>query len=333
MIRTATISREFDFSNGNYGIMANRVNDTLYYYAVKYDKSANKITCYYKSSTLFKVSPQGYISQWKKNDPTTKLTLNIIGNTEKKVKTMSFNVKAKAWTYWNFAGSEYCAVSLSEYDEESEKWSGNVYLIDHNGKMSRLKNYAVRGGNLSSNYMALRSIDSSGFTEVYSFDGKKTYTIFGKPIASTTVGGNTYELTSLGSKLYGTKAAATYTGTSGKKLYALVDVSTGKFVSKKYYNMVTYDGKIFRVRNSSGQYGYINASGKELGWFDDAAAFAANGKYAPVFKNGKVYLVDRSMNKVSKEAELSNVPLLTTLGDSLYTWFGLKGSYIMTYKQ
>ncbi len=324
----------YSFTNGNYGVLTYQKNGIKYYSAVKYNKKSGSITAYYTSDVPFSVSPEGYISQWKRSNGDKQLTLDLFNNKGKKVKTLSFDVTDQYWNYWQFTGNAYCGLSVGTYDEKNDKWSGSVYLIDRFGNKTTLKKYAARAGYLRTNYFLMIKAGTSAPTEVYSFDKKKTYSLSGKELSGFTVNGRKLELTRLDDRLWGTKSVALYSDSLGmSKMYALIDVSTGKLVSKSYYNMVTYDGKIFRVKNEKGQYGYIDANGMELGWFSDAAAFAADGKYAPVLKNGQTYLIDRNMKKVSLNADLGSLPLLTTYGSELYTWFDMKNNYFMTYAQ
>ncbi len=320
------------FSRGNYAVLKYQKNNVTYYSAVKYNKSKGTVTSYYTSKTAFSVSPGGNISQWTKSSDENELTLVLLNNKGKKVKTHKFNVTNKAWVYWGFTENENCALSAASYDEKTAKLKGIVYLIDNLGNITTLTKNAVSAGQLRSNYFMMINASTSLPAGVYVTDTKQTYKIAGKPMSGFTVNGNEYKLSSLGDRMYGTKITATYRDKYGLvNMYALADVSTGKLVSKKYYNMVTYDGMIYRVKNENGKYGYIDANGKELGWFDDAAAFPAGSKYTPVMKNGKTYLIDRNMKRVSKTTDLGILPLVTAYGTETYTWFDMNENYIMTF--
>lgn len=83
------------------------------------------------------------------------------------------------------------------------------------------------------------------------------------------------------------------------KMYVLMNYKENKPVSKLYTDMGTNDGKIYTVQTADGKRGFIDANGKELAMFDFADSFF--GDYAPVVKDGKAYLIDRNMNKVSDE--------------------------------
>ena len=110
--------------------------------------------------------------------------------------------------------------------------------------------------------------------------------------------------------------------------YCLVDLSSKdvKFLSSNYKEMFTADGKIYLVKTYDDMWGYINADGKFLGAFDDAGKF--NGKYAPVIKNGKAYLIDRNLKCVSEKISATSV---RTLDDGLYYVENGSKMYLMTY--
>lgn len=78
--------------------------------------------------------------------------------------------------------------------------------------------------------------------------------------------------------------------------------------------MSTNDGEIYLVQTEDDKWGYIESNGKELAIFDDAGDFF--GDFAPVVKDGKAYLVDRNMNKVSEAIDGEGV---TAYGEGLYT--------------
>lgn len=84
----------------------------------------------------------------------------------------------------------------------------------------------------------------------------------------------------------------------------LIDLNTGKSVAQ-YPGIQAVDDKLFLVITNEGKCAYINGSGKLLDTFDDADVF--RGDYAPVVKNGKAYLIDRNMNRVSEMIDGSSV--------------------------
>lgn len=325
----------FLFNDDNFAKFTCKINGKSYYYAVKYNASANKITSYYKSDCSFGMSPSGYISEWSTNKSQEKAMLDIYDPKGKKVKSLTFDYKEKENLLWYFYDCEYCGYTTSRYNEKTGEWSGSVYLIDHNGNKKKISDTPVRGGQFTDNFFSIKNVSVYEPTEVYLFDKKKTYNLFGKKIAGFIYNGYDYSLMGFASRFYGTKAVGIYSRTLAdgghEDVYILVDIEKGEYLSKLYYNMATNDGKIFRVRNENNQYGYIDANGKELGMFDDAAVFGKNGKYAPVCENGKVHFVDRNMKQVSKDYDLGKFPLLTTYGDNVFFWTDLKNYNFMTF--
>lgn len=116
--------------------------------------------------------------------------------------------------------------------------------------------------------------------------------------------------------------------TDNSLAYCLVDLSSKdvKYLSSNYKEMYTTDGKMYLVKTYDDKWGYINAKGKFLGAFDDAGEF--NGKYAPVIKNGKAYLIDRNLRCVSEKITADYVD---TLDDGLYYVENGNKKYLMTY--
>lgn len=76
-------------------------------------------------------------------------------------------------------------------------------------------------------------------------------------------------------------------------------------LSKVYKHISSEDGKIFLVETEDDKWGFIDENGKELAIFDDASAFLGN--YAPVVKDGKAYIIDKNMNRVSEMIDADGV--------------------------
>ncbi len=142
-------------------------------------------------------------------------------------------------------------------------------------------------------------------------------------------------------RFYGSKAVAQIeTGTLADyeetfSCFALCDLATGKFLTPEYNSMTTSDnGTTFTVYNKSGKkdrkYGYIDINGKELGWFDKAGDFYAGGKYAPVVKSGKLYLINKKMKRQSKTLKASGITTVVTLGPQLYGYVKDGKVYLFT---
>lgn len=130
-------------------------------------------------------------------------------------------------------------------------------------------------------------------------------------------------------EVYGKNAVATlvdnYGETVGYQLIKLTEKGS-ELKGDLYKDMSTLDGKLYIVKTSDDKWGFINTSGKLLATFDDAGNF--DGEYAPVVKNGKAYLVDKTMKCVSEKISATSV---TTLGDGLYYVENGSKKYLMTY--
>ena len=131
-------------------------------------------------------------------------------------------------------------------------------------------------------------------------------------------------------RFYGTKVISRYEelyyeGMQGEMIYSLVDIESGK-QTKGYRYMETDDGEIYLVQTEDYKWGYIDSSGNELAFYDHAGVFI--GDYAPVVGDGKVYLIDRGMNKVSSDCDGDSV---TTLSDELFLYTFEGETFIMTY--
>lgn len=138
-------------------------------------------------------------------------------------------------------------------------------------------------------------------------------------------------MTSLESKIYGTKAIAyaEYGGTDGAfGTYALIDVQTGEKIGDHDYMkyMSTEDGKMYIVQTADDKWGFMNSKGKVLRTYDDAGPFI--GDYAPVVKDGKAFLIDRSMKRVSEKIDADSV---STFEENLFRIKKGDEYYFMTF--
>lgn len=142
--------------------------------------------------------------------------------------------------------------------------------------------------------------------------------------------GKAYTLNSV-SSIQGDKAIAHYTWSyNGESAdgYALIELTDGAYapISGYYAGMYTMDGEMYLVKTADGKWGYINSNGELLKTFDDAGEF--NGKYAPVINDGKAYLINRNMKRVSEKIDAEGVG---TLDNGLYTVTIDGEKYFMTY--
>lgn len=98
-----------------------------------------------------------------------------------------------------------------------------------------------------------------------------------------------------------------------------VDFDTYKYIG-------SVDGKIYLVQTSDDKWGYINSDGELLATYDDAGDFM--GKYAPVIKDGKAFLINRDFKRVSEKIDAEGV---VTLDKGLYRVTINNEEYFMTY--
>lgn len=86
------------------------------------------------------------------------------------------------------------------------------------------------------------------------------------------------------------------------------------------------NGGIYLVQTADEKWGYINSEGELLATFDDASSF--KGKYAPVVKDGKAFLINRDFKRVSEKIDGTGVQ---TIDNGLYMVIMDDVSYFMTY--
>lgn len=195
--------------------------------------------------------------------------------------------------------------------------TGNYFVFSYTNDVEKTCVYDLKKGKLVT-YSSNDLISSKGSSFMKSN---------GKTVNSTEI----YDLDCFQGTRYDV-AIAVYQPREGSKnkttAYRLVDLSSkkGSRISDDYKEMSTSDGKMFLVKTYDDKWGYINAKGKFLGAFDDAGDF--KGNYAPVIKNGKAYLVDKTMKCVSEKINATSV---RTLGDGLYYVENGNKKYLVTY--
>lgn len=116
-----------------------------------------------------------------------------------------------------------------------------------------------------------------------------------------------------------------FEGVSHANLYDLDDPHSNTR-SSQYKNIYSQDGEIYLVQNGDDKWGYIDRNGNELAIFDDASEFI--GDYAPVVQNGKAFLIDKNMNRVSEKIDASGVSIVD---DGLYRVVNGDDSFLVTY--
>lgn len=110
--------------------------------------------------------------------------------------------------------------------------------------------------------------------------------------------------------------AAQYKSDEDEFWYYLVRLNENDdadIITKRYDYIGEGNGGIYPMRTYDGRCGYIDKDGNELAMFDRTGEFC--GKYAPVFENGGVYLIDRNMNIVSDPIFVDNFSGFWNYGD------------------
>ena len=333
-----------NFTQGNYAVFSYTDKKNVEHsVAVKYDKSKGTIKQYYTTTNYLGSTGDGYLSDISYDGEKKTVTLKIIDPNGKKVKTLTRKYIDDAfWTCFR-GNRSYAVIATSKINEDTSS-AATVELIDKTGKVIKtLKNKNIGRTYSGDNYFAyapryvLRRIMLT-LSDVYSIDKNKLYSLEDKNYIGSESGDDYTKPTrlyDLGEKLYGTKAIARYISTDEtNSLYGLIDISS-KGAPKEFYNdMYTSDnGKTFLVKDSEGQWGYLNSKGKKLAMFDDAGAFSGNGKYAPVLKDGKIYLINKNMKQVSKTIKADKNSGVWTLGDELFMYTYGGKTYLMTNKK
>ena len=338
------------FAFGDYALFYKDDNDIRTEYVIKYDKSKKTLTTIYSSKNYIGVSSDGSISEFIWNDSTGKLQLKILNNKAKLVKQLNYDFSAEdCIAHWNVFryGSDTACISYcseSEYIRSATEdiKSGHIITIDKNGKTKTVAEFANTAFMTGGNYIVADRPPLAGLSYVYLTSKNKGYStldlrgledeIFKKDGVVYA-----YTISSFGKKIYGTKAVAEYVAGPEDDLqykYALVNISSNKLISAVYDGMYTdNDGETYSVMNSKGQRGFLNSKGKKLAMFDDADSFYGKGKYAPVIKDGKIYLINMKMNQVSKTIKADKDSEVWTFGDELFAYrYGGK-VYLMTNKK
>lgn len=78
-----------------------------------------------------------------------------------------------------------------------------------------------------------------------------------------------------------------------------------KAVSDPYKFISTEDGELYLVQTLDDKWGFMNADGELFATYDDAGSFA--GRYAPVIKDGKAFLINRDFKRVSEKIDAEGV--------------------------
>lgn len=116
-------------------------------------------------------------------------------------------------------------------------------------------------------------------------------------------------------------------------VYTLVKVDMKKDDTKCSFSILSDDykyiadnGSVILVEDADDKWGYINTDGELLATFDDAGEF--KGKYAPVVKDGKAFLINKDMKRVSEKIDADGV---YTLDKDLFEVTVDDEVFLMTY--
>lgn len=310
-------------------------NNVLERYVVHLDKVSGKITTVYNPDVKWCYTrPDGYTVSYTNGDPNT-LTLTVYDPTGKKTESTLTRNSGSSWSMYSSSGTgKYVGYVTWEKESTQDSFAGNhvFYGICKDGSLEVLteKNnyYGYSIASVGENYASLydtRMIGMVSSLAVYSEETNEFY------LLGTSSSGSYNKIS--GSRIYGTKAIVEI-DVGAETQYALVDFTVKNSynsvepISNNYKSMSTNDGKIYLVKTLEDKWGYIDSNGKELAIFDDAGAF--EGNYAPVVKNGKAYLIDRNMNKVSEEI---NGDSISTCEDGLYFITNGDSKVFMTYSK
>ncbi len=348
LLKSSGCISDMTFAYGNYALFYSIADDVTTYHVVKYNKSKKTLTTIYSTKNFIGVSGDGSMSEFIWNQDTRKLQVRILNNKAKLVKKLTYDYSADdSYGCWNAfrCGNDKAYVSYyreSELDISSDGdiRGGNIIAIDKNGKTKTVSDFVSTEVVVGVNYVAFDHRPIDGISYVCLTSKNKDYDTFNLRYYTDEKSmdeADFYTICDFGTKIYGTKAIAAYKGGTNEDpvyKYVLVNISSNKRLSKVYDYMFTRnDGEMFCAVNSKGQRGFVDSKGKELAIFDAADCFAGNGKYAPVIKDGKIYLVDKNMKQISKTIKADEDSEVWTVGDELFSYrYGNKIYYMTTKK-
>ena len=348
-----------DMTDHVWNIISNRIEDYIicYYtddkgadhsYILKYSKKKNAFDQVYTSENNIGITPDGYISYIRYDESKEKLTVKILSPKGKQIKKLTYSLKGKiAWwnPFWN--SCPYVAVSIYD-DNEKELKNGKLVLIDKKGKTKTLKNtYAASMITYEDGIIykkkTVAEYDPVAYSDIYLFADKKNYTFEDRAVLvlKGEEGSETdryFYIDDVSTGTIGDYILARYHDTaegSDEAMFILVDYKNNKLGKYDYDFMNSYDnGKTF-VFCIGNKWSYTDTDENipdVSTAFDDAAAFCGNGEYAPVIKNGKIFLIDRSLKRASGTIKAKNSNVYT-LGEELFCYRKSGKVYLLTYKK
>lgn len=326
---------------------------------VKYNGESNSLETVSKYDDWCYVTEDGYVVTLVRNEEIGTVLITAPDGTEKSLEfqgcrldngecyTTSLSVVRGCDKYIAYVLNP---ASVRKDEEQSADlgydlyyWDMEAYGIDRNGNIDLLFKETCNfwGSNSAGdNYFLFQSqtrpVDEK--YHIYVTDTDEMFELGGMDdatylYASDGVEFGGAEIASLGNKIYGTKAIAY--AEPWQKLndewygtYALIDIKTGKKIGDYDYmkSISTNDGKMYLVQTADDKWGFMNSKGKVLRTYDYASSFI--GDYAPVIKDGKAFLVDRSLKRVSEKIDADYVG---TIEEDLYWIKNGDEYYFMTF--
>lgn len=348
-------------ADGDYMLLPDVADDgNLSKIIIKYDKNSNSIseTDIDYNTNAFAYTPDGYVvritddvSEENPNGSVMDIKLDDPNN-KNKYMVHVMNFKGTYQTERFLGLNDYvCGLlyttDIRKSDDGTTLFKANYAVLDRNNKLVNIEsadnlvsqNWLGTGSNFIAYKYTLNGYERH--TTVYNTENNKKYDIgYFAPddldgnliYAKGSDGFGHAYLTSIDA-VYGDRALVyiqtDYDNDDG--VYVLLDLSRSNneeniAASNTYKSMSTNDGEIYLVKNSDGEWGYIDSDGTELAMFDDAGSFI--GEYAPVIEDGKAYLIDRDMNRVTEMIDADSVQ---TWGSELFYYEKDGEGYLMTF--
>lgn len=322
------------------------------YHTVKYDENAASITTVRSEEVDWSFSRKdGYTVSMQRMDDGVAVTVTSPDgkSVKKEFKLAGYDAEFGVEPWYNIVVSEnddyvaYMAWATKINTLGKPYIYYDIYGFDKSGNIKTL--YSVKGDveALDGQCNGVRAFTAVGDNTVtwqhYSNNGFRTINILNTKTGELTESHmflsaeeGTYAFANtvnVVSPIYDGKAVAKYfNDNTFTNEYVLIDIKPQedgktKEYSKYYKHMSSHDrGKTFLVQTMDDKWGFIDANGKELAVFDDAGNFYGN--YAPVVKDGKGYLIDKNMNKVTGEIDATGCQTMSdevfrfTNGDDVY---------------
>lgn len=302
-------------------------NDKATDYLVYTFNGKDEVTVTYESDNWLYVRDDGNIIEMAENDSGDALVVSVIApDGNKNTAEIALDNVSGWWsgsvdTEGEYAGIVYHNESVKVAREDAEY--GTIYdrsvsidLVDLDGTTEHVttidsQNFVHSTGGV---FYSAPSVYSQGTVYWYDVDTKTLHEA--NQAWEVTSGSIIYSLERI--KTADNNIAVGYyrDRTHGGAVYAdaLVDLSdNGRVISDMYSYIGLDDSGINLAGTLDGKWGYINNDGELLKTFDDAGDFG--GDYAPAVKDGKAFLIDRNLNRVSEKIKADGV---STIGTDLY---------------